>query len=273
MRTSLATFAAPLGFVATFAASSVALAVEVTSDNRYARYNTTVSSFNSTESSSAQQYADSGDWDVDFMLGETGSLNGNSVSVAVSMSSSVVLFENGAVISGSGAAVAEAESVSEDGARFSSQNADATSYQSFNFSIEEDRYFSLQGSLEATFSGSGFPRGGAYFDLGGVGNDFNFSLDYGRSSASNDFEQDMFVSGLLNAGSYSLTISSSADADFFGSSQFGTEASLGSYDFEFILGDTYPVVGPNVGEVPVPAAAWLFGSALLGLVGVSRKRS
>lgn len=32
------------------------------------------------------------------------------------------------------------------------------------------------------------------------------------------------------------------------------------------------VLTPQGGEVPLPAAAWLFGSALLGLAGVSRKR-
>lgn len=30
--------------------------------------------------------------------------------------------------------------------------------------------------------------------------------------------------------------------------------------------------GGGIGEVPIPAAAWLFGSALLGLSGVARKR-
>lgn len=31
-------------------------------------------------------------------------------------------------------------------------------------------------------------------------------------------------------------------------------------------------VGEEISEVPVPAAAWLFGSAMLGLAGVARKR-
>ncbi len=37
-------------------------------------------------------------------------------------------------------------------------------------------------------------------------------------------------------------------------------------------GDVAPVSGGDVGAVPVPAAAWLMGGALLGLVGVTRKR-
>lgn len=35
---------------------------------------------------------------------------------------------------------------------------------------------------------------------------------------------------------------------------------------------TYNVTGTPVSSVPVPAAAWLFGSALVGLCGVGRKR-
>ena len=30
--------------------------------------------------------------------------------------------------------------------------------------------------------------------------------------------------------------------------------------------------GAPVSEIPVPAAAWLFGSALVGLIGINRKR-
>ena len=36
---------------------------------------------------------------------------------------------------------------------------------------------------------------------------------------------------------------------------------------------TYALTDISVSQVPVPAAAWLFGSALLGLAGVSRKRA
>jgi hypothetical protein len=29
---------------------------------------------------------------------------------------------------------------------------------------------------------------------------------------------------------------------------------------------------PSISEVPIPAAAWLFGTALIGFVGMSRRR-
>ena len=48
-------------------------------------------------------------------------------------------------------------------------------------------------------------------------------------------------------------------------------------DFSFLLGDLGGVAGlelnlTNLQVVPLPAAAWLFGSALLGLVGAARSR-
>ena len=59
-------------------------------------------------------------------------------------------------------------------------------------------------------------------------------------------------------------------------------ATLGSYLFDvYLAGDDAPVSGDtrwidttsfNVKVVPIPAAVWLFGSGLLGLIGVARTR-
>lgn len=45
----------------------------------------------------------------------------------------------------------------------------------------------------------------------------------------------------------------------------------GSYIID-IIGDGPITLNPTVSPVPVPAAAWLFGSALLGFVGLRRKK-
>jgi hypothetical protein len=56
-----------------------------------------------------------------------------------------------------------------------------------------------------------------------------------------------------------------------------------AWDFDFNFGDqdvstkvsggfAWAVQSGNVGEVPVPAAVWLFGSGLLGLIGLGRQR-
>jgi len=78
------------------------------------------------------------------------------------------------------------------------------------------------------------------------------------------------------------------DAGFFTVSSFdisGTEGVDWEIAFSFLLiddskdttltgsgciGSTCP---PSASEVPVPAAAWLFGSAILGLAGVRRKQA
>lgn len=42
---------------------------------------------------------------------------------------------------------------------------------------------------------------------------------------------------------------------------------------EILIDDVFLGVENGMSEVPVPAAAWLFGSALLGLVGVKRRKT
>ncbi|MCF6203065.1 MAG: VPLPA-CTERM sorting domain-containing protein [Methylococcaceae bacterium] len=49
---------------------------------------------------------------------------------------------------------------------------------------------------------------------------------------------------------------------------------FGTLDGRFTSGGyNVSVEGADVSSVPVPAAAWLFGSALMGLVGFSRRKS
>jgi hypothetical protein len=47
----------------------------------------------------------------------------------------------------------------------------------------------------------------------------------------------------------------------------------GSYQWTWGSGATADSLTLNVGAVPVPAAVWLFGSGLLGLVGVARRKA
>ena len=54
----------------------------------------------------------------------------------------------------------------------------------------------------------------------------------------------------------------------------GPVNTLQSYTLAFnpLLGTSPAVIHPDAPIVPIPAAAWLFGSALVGLAGISRKR-
>jgi len=47
----------------------------------------------------------------------------------------------------------------------------------------------------------------------------------------------------------------------------------GTYEWSWGSGATADSLTLNVGAVPVPAAVWLFGSGLLGLVGVARRKA
>lgn len=53
--------------------------------------------------------------------------------------------------------------------------------------------------------------------------------------------------------------------DYFGHVQLGSPAGIGGEEFFIHLEGT-------ISTVPVPAAAWLFGSGLLGLIGVARRK-
>lgn len=61
--------------------------------------------------------------------------------------------------------------------------------------------------------------------------------------------------GILNPGSYTLQVTGNT---------FGSTTDSHSYSGNLSIG--------NVAAVPVPAAVWLFGSAIAGLIGISRRK-
>jgi hypothetical protein len=93
-----------------------------------------------------------------------------------------------------------------------------------------------------------------------------------NSGVDNPFVSDSLNNTDNGASSYTLTF------------DVGSSATLGTYLIDVILaGDDADVSGDtrwydatsfsvNVAAIPVPAAVWLFGSGLLGLVGVARRR-
>jgi hypothetical protein len=50
----------------------------------------------------------------------------------------------------------------------------------------------------------------------------------------------------------------------------GDPSSFGNVAYRVTMSGT--ITAPPVGEIPVPAAVWLFGSGLVGLVGVARRK-
>ena len=108
------------------------------------------------------------------------------------------------------------------------------------------------------------------FDLGfgtaAVG-DFSFELD----STLQTLQPDSFVLGTLafdtlSAGTSALTISyallaGEADASGLFATELTAVLETGSIE-----------VSPIVSPIPVPAAIWLFGTGLIGLIGFSKRR-
>lgn len=94
-----------------------------------------------------------------------------------------------------------------------------------------------------------------HFELSGDVDSFQTTLDNG-SGTPQSFLTTSFDAVYAAAGQYFLAILPSTA----GVPYSFTAANVSSN-------------GGNVGNVPVPAAIWLFGSALMGLVGVARRKS
>lgn len=91
--------------------------------------------------------------------------------------------------------------------------------------------------------------------------------DYNDSGAGVNFlDVDLSVIGALSAG----------DSVEFVLAAFNAESTAGTFDLETI---TFPdgtdgiTINGEISAIPVPAAAWLFGSALCGLTIVRKKNS
>jgi len=74
---------------------------------------------------------------------------------------------------------------------------------------------------------------------------------------------------LIGPGSFTFE----ADPGEYYLSLFGKAADLGQYGIQVARYDILISEPGNVSAVPVPAAAWLFGSGLVGLAGIIRRRT
>ena len=72
-----------------------------------------------------------------------------------------------------------------------------------------------------------------------------------------------YTSGAALSGAFTLTSSTFASLGL----------TPGSYEWTWGSGASADSFTLNVGAVPVPAAVWLFGSGLLGLVGIARRKA
>jgi len=149
-------------------------------------------------------------------------------------------------------------------------NSNTTSFITAITDLNEDTYVAAAGA--SSFMEIGFTDNNLVNDTGGdlvifeLGtlNNVSVALSLGGPSMSFPVIDTGFNSGLgftLNAAVIDLTDLGVADAAILSSIVIGgANASIG-------------LVGANPASVvPVPAAVWLFGSGLLGLAGVARRK-
>ncbi len=142
--------------------------------------------------------------------------------------------------------------------------------------------------LVCTGSAPSSPRSNS--SCGSSTNDYHY-IDGGSPSNSGDPDEYVTLDfgGKVTIDSVSFYSSSNGDFDLFADGiQVLDEQNVGNLvqflaigeasEFKFLAdanGDAFKLksITVSVSEVPVPAAAWLFGSALLGLGTIKRRRS
>ena len=260
--------------LASLVVSSVnASAVSVYNDNRYVSLNGEVSSQDSNEYWRSQAYAPRNAEEYNRSYIENHSINDNESNGVADISSNLSFSPDGLQFSGAGEAGTSVWTEREEDARFRYTSGSARSEQEISFTLDRDMYFMLSGSLTYEESLIGSPSGGAYVSLRSSSySSFNWTA--GRSSAYSDFDDEFLLGGLLQAGTYYFEIYASSNSNVNSYPYYyynQSEGSSASYDFDLVVSDAFPFA-PPAAEVPVPAAAWLFGSAFLGLVGLKRKK-
>ena len=105
---------------------------------------------------------------------------------------------------------------------------------------------------------------------------------WGNPSLAQEFASTLGTSmGTLNGGvshpygpAFGYSITEGPGADYMNAYAYKEGYKAGARDVNAAAGIywTYGVATPVVSPVPLPAAAWLFGSALLGLTGYSKRK-
>lgn len=134
-------------------------------------------------------------------------------------------------------------------------NQDAYAYTDAVIDVD----FSIDGNYIYDFGAEWMEAAGNasfYYDL--------YSWDTGAILYSGELinaSDSPYITGVLSAGSYNLVVKAMTDADALMADALGVDSGYAAGDFAFSLT-----------AVPVPAAVWLFGSGLLALVGVARRK-
>jgi len=157
------------------------------------------------------------------------------------------------------------ETVSLDGITLHDDGSNSVLLSGSGLSIASGSYFVLARNGDSLTNG-GFSADyvyGSSFSLGNSSDEIVFSngsgellrLNYGSGFVGSGVSMELTSDSML-AGNYAASLTAYGDGDF------GTPGSAGSYAFS---------VEPS--PVPLPGAAWLMLSGLMGLLAVQRRRS
>ena len=94
----------------------------------------------------------------------------------------------------------------------------------------------------------------------------NWKVGIPAGDASHFNEPNLLGNGLV------ASVDLGVDATFF-ATQSGFFSGVNNFEYDTWRLDTDGTLSYGVSAVPVPAAVWLFGSGLIGLVGVARRKS
>jgi len=100
------------------------------------------------------------------------------------------------------------------------------------------------------------------------------SLIFRNGNHGDVFAEDatVTISGGIGSGTFALILSSGSVFEFYNPNAGGDSDVSNNYQF-YINELSATATGRGISEVPVPAAVWLFGSGLIGLVGVARRKA
>jgi hypothetical protein len=102
---------------------------------------------------------------------------------------------------------------------------------------------------------------------------YSFGPNYANESTINADGSNLMLGGDDSASGIPQSINSYAGMAPIGTTDFITTITFANGElFDLDKGSQFTWVAQSTPEVPVPAAAWLFGSALIGLAGIGRKR-
>jgi len=234
-------------------------------DGRLVHSSGSVSSQTSLQSFTVEERSPGNFGAFNFSINETRSAGTNQATSSASMTSNIT----DTLFSASASAGESLTANEPPGSGFSFPSTSGRALFEAMFQVLTPMSFDLTGNLSFT-QAAGFPRGGASLNLsnGSFGRGGTFNISLGNGSASNSFSQAVQLSGLLPPDTYTLRVQASVGAS--GISVGRPQASTAAFDFNFLLG-----IPGGASVVPVPAAVWLFGSAigLLGWLGRRGSRS